>query len=227
MSDRHPAGPSPRLISLSSETGLSLFRQSAGVDMCLRLLEQFVTQDNLAFCAPATIAMMLNSLPIDRPQSPAHPGHKLFTQYNLFDGAGDGCLSRDTVARTGMTLQQASTLARRESVAARAVHAASMSPDSLRTKISEVIRDTRSLLAANYLRTALGQHGSGHFSPIGAYHAEADLVLILDVARYRYVPKWVPLDHLFGAMDTIDDVSGLTRGLLELSVNGQPVALEL
>jgi hypothetical protein len=28
--------------------------------------------------------------------------------------------------------------------------------------------------------------GDGHFSPIGAYHAENDLVLILDVARFKW-----------------------------------------
>jgi len=27
--------------------------------------------------------------------------------------------------------------------------------------------------------------GDGHFSPIGAYHKEKDLVLILDVARFK------------------------------------------
>ena len=38
----------------------------------------------------------------------------------------------------------------------------------------------------------LGQTGDGHFSPIGGYDAASDQVLLLDVARFKYPPHWVP-----------------------------------
>jgi len=53
---------------------------------------------------------------------------------------------------------------------------------------------------------------TGHFSPIGGYHAGRDMALILDVARFKYPPHWVPLTLLWEAMDTIDKASGLRRG---------------
>lgn len=60
------------------------------------------------------------------------------------------------------------------------------------------------------------QTGTGHFSPIGGYHAERDMALILDVARFKYPPHWVPLGLLWEAMDTIDESTGLQRGYLHL-----------
>lgn len=56
------------------------------------------------------------------------------------------------------------------------------------------------------------QTGTGHFSPIGGYHAVKDMVLILDVARFKYPPHWVPLSLLWEAMDTIDEATGHRRG---------------
>ena len=56
------------------------------------------------------------------------------------------------------------------------------------------------------------QTGSGHFSPIGGYHAGRDMVLILDVARFKYPPHWVPLTLLWDAMSTIDNATGQQRG---------------
>lgn len=56
------------------------------------------------------------------------------------------------------------------------------------------------------------QTGGGHFSPIGGYHAGKDMVLILDVARFKYPPHWVPLTFLWDAMNTIDKDTGLYRG---------------
>lgn len=56
------------------------------------------------------------------------------------------------------------------------------------------------------------QTGTGHFSPIGGYHAGTDMALILDVARFKYPPHWVPLKLLWEAMDTVDDASGFRRG---------------
>jgi glutathione gamma-glutamylcysteinyltransferase len=62
------------------------------------------------------------------------------------------------------------------------------------------------------------QTGTGHFSPIGGYHAGQDMVLILDVARFKYPPHWVPLQLLWEAMNTTDDSTGLLRGYLLLPI---------
>ena len=64
--------------------------------------------------------------------------------------------------------------------------------------------------------TAMKQTGTGHFSPIGGYHAGEDMALILDVARFKYPPHWVPVELLWAAMNTTDDSTGLLRGSLLL-----------
>jgi glutathione gamma-glutamylcysteinyltransferase len=69
-------------------------------------------------------------------------------------------------------------------------------------------------LVAAYDRAALGQTGSGHFSPLGGIHAARDLVLVLDVARFKYPPHWVPTEQLWRAMQPIDAATGRARGWL-------------
>lgn len=58
------------------------------------------------------------------------------------------------------------------------------------------------------------QTGDGHFSPIGGYSALYDMVLILDTARFKYPPHWVPVELLYKAMARVDSVTGLPRGLI-------------
>ena len=61
-------------------------------------------------------------------------------------------------------------------------------------------------------REALGQTGIGHFSPVAAVHPEKDLVLVLDVARFKYPPYWVKIEELYGAMRGVDAETGKPRG---------------
>ncbi|KAL3146796.1 Glutathione gamma-glutamylcysteinyltransferase 1, variant 2 [Trebouxia sp. C0009 RCD-2024] len=61
--------------------------------------------------------------------------------------------------------------------------------------------------------------GDGHFSPVGGYHAESDMVLILDTARFKYPPHWVPLKGLFRAMAHVDSATGRPRGFLKIRAN--------
>ena len=75
----------------------------------------------------------------------------------------------------------------------------------------------RHVLLASYSRAALGQTGGGHFSPLAAYAPESRMVLILDVARFKYPPHWVALDALWAAMRRPDAATGLPRGYLRLS----------
>ncbi len=74
-----------------------------------------------------------------------------------------------------------------------------------------------SVVLVSYSRGTLNQTGTGHFSPVGGYCEAQDLVLILDVARFKYPPHWIPLALLFQAMQTIDPETSLSRGYLIIS----------
>ncbi len=52
----------------------------------------------------------------------------------------------------------------------------------------------------------------GHFSPLGAYDAARDLVLMLDVYKKDYEPMWAPLPRLAKAMATLSRKTGEPRG---------------
>jgi len=72
-------------------------------------------------------------------------------------------------------------------------------------------------LVCSYNRSTLQQTGTGHFSPIAAYHSQEDLVLILDVARFKYPSHWIPIELLWQSMCTIDSATGKTRGFYLIS----------
>eukprot|EP01032_Pedospumella_encystans_P007655 gene7655-9160_t len=84
-------------------------------------------------------------------------------------------------------------------------------------KDKQVNASVRNVMIASYSRRDLEQSGSGHFSPIGGYCAERDMVLIMDVARFKYPPHWVPLAALYQAMQRVDPETGKCRGYMLLS----------
>jgi len=59
---------------------------------------------------------------------------------------------------------------------------------------------------------------AGHFSPVGGYCAAQDMVLIMDVARFKYPPHWVPLPLLFQSMNEPDTETKKCQGYAVLSV---------
>lgn len=76
-------------------------------------------------------------------------------------------------------------------------------------------------IAISYNRKVLNQTGTGHYSPVAAYDEESDSVLILDTARFKYPPYWVPLQVLFQAMLPVDDSTGKSRGYFLLTARNE------
>ena len=72
----------------------------------------------------------------------------------------------------------------------------------------------RFVIANFYMAAVIGRGDYGHFSPIGAYDAARDRVLILDVYRVEFEPYWVPAERLFEGMATVNRADGEPRGYL-------------
>ena len=89
--------------------------------------------------------------------------------------------------------------------------------DEFRAGVRASTRSPERMLIASYCRSALGQTGAGHYSPIGGYHAGSDRLLLLDVARFKYPPHWVPVSLMFEAMRDRDPATGRPRGWLMLA----------
>lgn len=86
------------------------------------------------------------------------------------------------VAREGMTLQRLDGLLASQGLRVNRYHGDRLSLPQLPLLLRLALADPGDRLLANYDRSALGQKGSGHISPLAAYDSRPHSVLILVVA---------------------------------------------
>jgi phytochelatin synthase len=201
--------------ALDSETGRRLFAEAlagGGMASYFRLAQQFHTQSDPAYCGLGTLVCALNALGID-------PARKWKGPWRWFsEELLDCCKPLEEIRRVGLSIDEVACLARCSGTEV-ALHrpGAEHGAERFREQVIEAAtRDEPAALIVNYSRRTLGQTGDGHFSPIGGYHAASDSVLVLDTARFKYPPHWIPIARLFAAMQTLDDATGLPRGWVSL-----------
>jgi hypothetical protein len=203
------------LISLNSEQGSRLLLESEDNRAYWPLSIQFVTQKNQAFCGVASIVMVLNALGIPAPSTPEFEPYKTFTQDNLLNEYTEKVLPVSVLAKIGMTLDQIGGILNTYSVKAHVRHADETSLEEFRFLARQALSTPNHYVVVNYLRRSIGQERGGHISPLGAYDAETDRFLVLDVSRYKYPPIWVEAAALYAAMNTPDsDNQNRTRGFV-------------
>ena len=133
----------------------------------------------------------------------------------------DCCTPLEKIRMKGITLEKLSCLAKCQGATSELTFGDTISVEEFRDVIKESCASLDSLnmkiIIANYSRPALNQTGSGHYSPIGCFHAEKDMVLVLDVARFKLPAHWVPIRDLHSAMAEVDPESGKPRGFLVVS----------
>ncbi|MEB3318827.1 MAG: phytochelatin synthase family protein [Cyanobacteriota bacterium] len=210
------ASPFQPLIPLADPAGQRLLMGAADRSDYGPLAQWFETQANLAYCGVASAVMVLNSLAVPAPPVPDFGAYRFWTQTNAFSIPGSrGFVRPEVVAREGMTLAQLhGWLSNRTDLVVERFHGDQLSLAQWRALLRRSLRDPRDRLLVNYQRSALGQEGEGHISPLGAYDPASDRVLILDVARYRHPALWVSAAALWQAMRTTDAGAGRSRGLL-------------
>ena len=199
--------PSPA-VAFSSAEGLKMFREALendGAGVYFALAEQFHTQAEPSFCGLASLVMVLNALAVD-PERPWKGVWRWYAEELL-----ECCEPLAVVKEKGVTIDKLACTARCNELEVDVVRATEDEDeftDHLRAVIRRVVaqpaQEVKELLVASYSRKPLGQTGDGHFSPLAAYHAASDSVLILDTARFKYPPHWIPLRALAQAMRTKD-----------------------
>ena len=210
------------LIALDAPEGQKLLLESTARADYFRLAEHYVTQETGSLCGAASIVMALNAIDVRAPEMP-RIGARMFTQENMFNDCARGVLPRERVERGGMTISQLADLVQCQPARAEVVHASDTTLDAFRARAAKNLADPRDAMIVNYNRSEVGQEYMGHLSPIAAYHAGADRLLLMDVARYKYPPVWVKTDALFAAMNTGDPSSGKSRGFVVVSAaDGSP-----
>ncbi|MBD2107646.1 phytochelatin synthase family protein [Nodosilinea sp. FACHB-141] len=201
------------LVPLTSAEGQMLLRDSEALADYVPLTSQFVTQVNQAFCGVASTVMVLNALGVPAPLAPEWE-RNYFTQENVFNEQTEAIIAKDAIARQGLTLSELEGILETYPVQAETHHGGDVSLEEFRSLIRTNLETSNSYVLINYLRRAIGQESGGHISPVAAYDADTDQFLILDVSRYKYPPVWVQAERLWQSTNTVDSVSGKTRGFL-------------
>jgi phytochelatin synthase len=208
-------------IAFSSADGRQVFAEalaSGGLTGYFPLAEQFHTQSDPAFCGLGSLVVALNALGID-------PGRLWKGPWRWFaEELLDCCVPLAEVQKRGLDLAQLACLARCNGADVELTYGDTANSAAFWHALTSTAAG-EGVLIASYDRSALGQTGSGHFSPIGGYHRARDLVLILDVARFKYPPHWVSAERLWQAMQPIDPATGRARGFMILRPRAQGIAL--
>lgn len=206
------------LVALDSEEGRRLLLRSGANTDFFELAGTLETQQTQAFCGVASAVSVLNALSVAAPVEKRWSPYRAFTQDSLFGRCVRGVVTPESVGRGGMTMAQLASLLQCHAVRATVTHADTLDVGQLRRTLAASLARRDDLVIANYDRATLGQEGYGHLSPLGAYDAESDRVLVMDVARYKYPPVWVPAARLLAAMQTTDPDAGQSRGFVTVSV---------
>lgn len=220
----------PNLTSLSSTDGKKLFREAlsaGGMESFFPLAEQFVTQSEPSYCSLSTLAMVLNALNYD-PKKVWKGAWRWVSEEMLHCETQAICgHSLEKVQKHGLNFSEFESLARCHGVnisSTRVCHSRleTCGKEGLREFIQLIDQisstdQAKSFLVVNFSRKYLGQTGDGHFSPIGGYHRGLGLVLVMDVARFKYPPYWVRVEDLWDSMAVVDQATGLTRGYFIVS----------
>jgi hypothetical protein len=208
--------------TMSSYTG-DFFLISSGLD----------AQINQDYCGVATAAAILNSLRFyksegfDVPIDPVYAPYTYATQRDIFNECTEKHVVRHSTSGGtdidgvlsppyGMSVSQIANMLRCSlntttdsgigwDVQEQYVDSSHVTAAKMRYDMKKALVDTNSRVLVNYDRSAVGQEGGGHWSPVGSYSEKRDAFLIMDVAKYKYPPVWIPSERLFDGLATYDN----------------------
>ncbi|GJJ76200.1 glutathione gamma-glutamylcysteinyltransferase [Entomortierella parvispora] len=196
------------LDSLTSMEGRRLFREmvvQGTAESFFPLCTAFNTQSDPAFCGVSSLSMVLNALSID----PRKQWKGVWRWYS--DEQLDCCASLEIMRQKGITFNQFACLARCHAKVV-VKRADKHTLEEFRKDVESVSQSDNIHMVLSFSRSALGQTGSGHFSPVGGFHKETDKALIMDTARFKYPPFFATIQQLWESLLPEDPETGLRRG---------------
>ena len=215
----------------SDEGRARLARATASQDF-YQLAHHYQPQINPLYCGIASSVIVLNALRAGRVEIPSQPAmevnipsawgggtvsYPLYAQPSFLDGRTEPVKPRaviefraaaaDGKPDPGLTLQQLKGVLEAYGTQATTVHAAAPEAEGVavfREQLRRVLGEPNEFVIVNYDSRRIGQAGGGHISPLGAYDADSDSVLVLDVSGHLNPWLWVPVRDLYLAMHTLD-----------------------
>lgn len=231
--DSAPAITVQELVPFSSDEGLArLARSTAKVDFPA-LANQFEPQSNAAFCGPTAAAIVLNALRSGSPDLPRDRSRLRPDDLRFMANGIDAAIPRftqDNVIAKGRKTR-AQILGEPMTINGRQIHDFGYqlrqldemlrangawtvltvvddyrSAEAIRSELVENLQRQGNYVIVAYRRDAVGQRGGGHISPLGAYDAESDSFLVLDVNPANAGWVWMSTTALVRGMRTFDTV---------------------
>lgn len=227
------------LVTFASDAGLARFERSGAKVDFAPLANQFEAQSNMAFCGPTTAAIVLNALRALSPDLPRDRSRLRAEDLQYFPGGIDLTVPRFTqdsvigkgrktraqvlgepviingkpIMDVGYQLRQFDELLRAHDLVTRLTIVTETMPlEDIRATLVDNLKRRGDYVIVNYRRDDVGQRGGGHISPLGAYDAESDSFLVLDVNPASAGWVWMPAEALVRGMRTFDMVE--TRGYI-------------
>lgn len=208
------------VIPFDTDAAQPIFAEAQAKAGFWKLMTYYESQTDQTYCGVASAAIVLNSLGVDAPASPAIYPYRKFDQTNFFTEAVLAIKPPKLVHLSGLTLDELGGMIQSYGVKVDIHHAiAPMDLDGFRAIASAALADPKARVIVNFHRKFLGQEGAGHHSPLAAYDATSDRFLVLDVARYRLPPVWAGAADLWAAMNTEDGDAKANRGFLVIHTN--------
>jgi len=236
------ASVSLELTPFASDEGLARLARSDAKVNFPALANEFEAEYNGAFCGPASAAMVLNAIRIrsenlPRDRSRLHPEDMRympagldptvprFTQDNVIAKGrktraqvfGEPVMiNGKEVHDFGYQTRQLDEMLRANGLTTRLVIVDDgKSEDDIRRDLVATLRHKGDYAIVTYQRKAVGQRGFGHISPLGAYDAQSDSFLVLDVNPSTAGWVWMPTSILVKGMRTFDTVENRGYVLIE------------
>lgn len=184
----------------------------------------YVPQQDGRSCSVATVAMLVNALRSrldlsqDEPlvtQSAVLKKTNLSTWKRSVGGLGRG-VTLEQLREISATALQAYGIAGYQVELNHADARNGMAKSRFLEALKQNEKNREDIILINFDQKILtgDPEGVGHISPIGAYDAQTQRVLVMDTDREWYEPYWVSWEKAFEAMSTQDSASSKTRGYI-------------
>jgi hypothetical protein len=138
---------------------------------------------------------------------------------NVFTNYTEKVVPKADIDKNGLDLNTLGLFLGAHGCEVKVVHAENSTIQKFREDLSAIMNDPDTYVVVNVEREKLGENASAHFGPVSAYDPVSDLILVVDVARFKYPPLWFPVDTVYKAMNTTDGKT--SRGYLIASYKTQ------
>jgi hypothetical protein len=231
-SERQPSPIQP-LVPFASQEGLTrLSRSDARVDFP-ELANQFEAQSNGIFCGPTTVAIVLNTLYQHQSNLPREKSRLNQADYQYLPTNFDPTVPRFTqesviakgrktraqvfgepmafngklVTDFGYQLRQLNQMIQANG-AKTEMHVVTddMPAAEIRQALVKNLKHKGDYVIVAYKRSAVGQKGGGHISPVAAYDTRSDSFLVMDVNPAKAGWVWMSTKTLIHGMRTLDTI---------------------